>query len=138
MHPVKKIGLFSAIAAALSAPYATLAEFNGDTGLPATGEQAGLNTASDQLPIVIGAVIKTVLGVVGIVFLVLMVYAGFIWMIARGDEGKVEKAKNTIINCIIGVVIVVGAYAITSFIIDRLNPSPTDAAATAPVPAEQN
>jgi len=50
-----------------------------------------------------------------------MVYAGYIWMIARGDEAKVEKAKDTIVNCIIGVVIVVGAYAITSFIITQFN-----------------
>jgi RsiW-degrading membrane proteinase PrsW (M82 family) len=80
----------------------------------------------------IGTVIKAALGMVGVVFLVLMVYAGYLWMIARGDEGKVEKAKDTIINCIIGIVIVVAAYAITNYVVSQLsnssNPTPPPAA----------
>jgi len=102
----------------LVAPLTAFAAYNADTtGLSASGSQAGLDTTANQLPFVIGTVIKTALGVVGIVFLVLMVYAGYIWMIARGDEAKVEKAKETIVNCIIGIVIVVGAYAITSYLV---------------------
>ena len=124
MHPTKKLGLIATITAALAAPLAAFAAYDASsTGLAATGSQAGLDTTpgTQQLPIVIGTVIKTALGVVGIVFLVLMVYAGYIWMIARGDEAKVEKAKDTIVNCIIGIVIVVGAYAITSYIVTALN-----------------
>ncbi len=113
----------SLAAAAFLAPTAVLAAYNGDTGLNASGGKAGFDVKTpDQLPIVIDTVIKTALGVVGIVFLVLMVYAGYIWMIARGDEAKVEKSKDTIVNCIIGIVIVVGAYAITSYLVGALNP----------------
>jgi uncharacterized BrkB/YihY/UPF0761 family membrane protein len=126
MHPAKKIGLAAMIAAALAAPFSALADLTG-AGLNATAGQALLATTPGQLPIIIGTIIKTALGLVGVIFLVLMVYAGFIWMIARGDEAKVEKAKDTIVNCIIGIVIVVGAYAITSYIIN---------AVTAPMPAQ--
>jgi uncharacterized membrane protein len=124
---ITRIALRSIAAlAALAAPFTAFAAYNADTtGLTASGSQAGLNTAPNQLPVVIGTVIKTALGVVGIVFLVLMVYAGYIWMIARGDEAKVEKAKDTIVNCIIGIVIVVGAYAITSYLVTAFNPAPS-------------
>jgi hypothetical protein len=121
MHPTKKTSLIAIIAGVFAAPFVALAAYVGDTGLGATASQAGLGGSPDDLSVVIGTVIKTALGVVGVVFLVLMVYAGYIWMIARGDEAKVEKAKDTIVNCIIGVVIVVGAYAITSFIITQFN-----------------
>jgi hypothetical protein len=124
MHPTKKISFIATIVATLSAPLAAFAVYTGDTGINATASQAGLDTTPNQLPLVIGTIIKTALGVVGIVFLVLMVYAGYTWMIARGDEAKVEKAKDTIINCIIGIVIVVGAYAITSYLITAFNPPP--------------
>ncbi len=69
---------------------------------------------------VVGIVISAALGLVGIIFLVLTVYGGYIWMIARGDEGKVEKAKETISRSLIGLIVVLAAYAITYFVIDKL------------------
>ncbi|PIR02877.1 MAG: hypothetical protein COV60_03290 [Candidatus Magasanikbacteria bacterium CG11_big_fil_rev_8_21_14_0_20_43_7] len=65
----------------------------------------------------LGVVVKTVLGFVGIIFLLLMVYAGFLWMTARGDSGQVDKAKEIIIQSIVGLVITVGAYSITAFVV---------------------
>jgi uncharacterized BrkB/YihY/UPF0761 family membrane protein len=131
MHPAKKIGLAAMIAAALAAPFSALADLTG-AGLNATAGQALLATTPGQLPIIIGTIIKTALGLVGVIFLVLMVYAGFIWMIARGDEAKVEKAKDTIVNCIIGIVIVVGAYAITSYLVTAFNPPASSGANSCP------
>jgi len=126
----KKFGFLSAATTGLMAPLAAFAAYTSDTGLTASGSQAGFDVKTpNQLPIIIGTVIKAALGIVGVVFLVLMVYAGYIWMIARGDESKTEKAKNTIVNCIIGVIIVVGAYAITSYLVTAFNPP---AAATTP------
>lgn len=120
MHPIKKIGFITTIASFFM-PFAALAAYDtGSTGLDASANAAGLQTGSGQLPVIIGTVIHAALALVGVIFLILMVYAGIIWMIARGDEGKVEKAKETIINSIIGLVIVVGAYAITSFVINAM------------------
>ncbi len=115
MHPTKKIGLIAALCS-FALPLAALAWDASNTGLSTSANAAGFSQGND-LPTVIGTVIKAALGLVGVIFLVLMVYAGVIWMIARGDEGKVEKAKSTIISSIIGLIIVVGAYAITNFII---------------------
>jgi hypothetical protein len=44
-------------------------------------------------------------------------------MTAIGKENQVEKAKNIIIQAVIGLVIVLAAYAITSFIGNQLTGS---------------
>ncbi|MBT3817158.1 MAG: hypothetical protein HOG08_02315 [Candidatus Magasanikbacteria bacterium] len=65
-------------------------------------------------------IIKRSLQVVGLVFFVLMFYAGFRWLTARGEEGEIEKARNTIIAAVIGLVIIVAAYGVTDLILSRL------------------
>ncbi len=75
---------------------------------------SGLGEAS--IGEIVAAAIQAVLGLLGVIFLVLMVLAGFNWMTANGDEKKVEKATGTIKTAVIGLVIVLAAYAITYFI----------------------
>ncbi len=77
---------------------------------------AGLAGGSDLITI-IGRIINIFLGFLGLVFLVLMLYAGFTWMTAAGDADKIKKAQGTIRNAIIGLVIIASAWAITSFIL---------------------
>ncbi|MBD3311356.1 MAG: hypothetical protein GF349_02565 [Candidatus Magasanikbacteria bacterium] len=72
-----------------------------------------------ELSEVVGSIINGALTLVGLVFLVLMVYAGYLWMTARGNEEQVEKSKKIITASIIGLVIVVSAYAITTFVTSR-------------------
>jgi len=72
--------------------------------------------ANKKLPEVIGSTIGILLSLLGVFFLILMIYAGYTWMIARGSATETEKAKNTIINAVIGLVIVTAAYAITNYI----------------------
>lgn len=72
------------------------------------------------LSIAVGTVVSATLALVGSIFLILMIYAGYNWMTARGEEEKVSKAKDTINRAIIGIIIVVGAYAIWAFIFARL------------------
>ena len=88
--------------------------------LDSISTQAGLGSVSEAEPLV-GQVIKAILSVVGLIFLVLMVYAGMLWMTARGDEGKVEKSKEIITAAIIGLAITVSAYAITVFVVSRFS-----------------
>lgn len=65
----------------------------------------------------IGKIIRIVLSLVGTIFLALTVYAGFLWMTAGGDEGKVEKAMDIIKMSTIGLIIVLAGYGITTFIV---------------------
>lgn len=74
----------------------------------------------ESLPSAIGKVIGIGLSLIGILFLGLMIYGGFNWMIARGNEAEVTKAKDLIQAAIIGLVIVLAAYAITKFVGDQL------------------
>lgn len=69
---------------------------------------------------VAGRILNVFFGVLGIVFLALMLYGGYIWMTARGSEELVTKAKDLITQAIIGIVIIIAAYAITEFVILRL------------------
>ena len=64
----------------------------------------------------IGEVVGAGLAFIVIVFLILMIYGGWIWMFAQGNEQEVEKAKGLIVAAIIGLLIVLGAYAITSYV----------------------
>ncbi|MBN2854299.1 hypothetical protein JXK06_02060 [Patescibacteria group bacterium] len=64
----------------------------------------------------VGDMIGLVLSFIGVLFLILIIYGGISWMTAGGNEQNVEKAKTIIINAVIGLLIVIFAYTITSFI----------------------
>jgi hypothetical protein len=63
-----------------------------------------------------GKVIRVALSVSAIIFFTLMIYAGFVWMTARGEEESIKKARNTIIAAVIGLVILISGYAITQVV----------------------
>lgn len=68
----------------------------------------------------LGTIIKAFLGFLGIIFIILMIWAGYNWMTAGGNEDKVSKARTTIVRAIIGLIITVSSYAIWYFIFARL------------------
>ncbi len=106
--------IFPAMTLADNAALDKLGEVGTKNGPYAT--VAGENSISG----IVGAVISGALALIGMIFLALMLYAGYHWMTARGEEEKVEKAKDTITRAIIGLIIVVGAYAIWIFILNQL------------------
>ena len=66
-----------------------------------------------NLTSIISILIKSVLGFLGLIFLVLTIKAGFKWMMSEGNEDEIKKAKSSLTNAVIGLVIVLAAYAIT-------------------------
>ncbi|MEK7665517.1 MAG: hypothetical protein AAB337_01405 [Patescibacteria group bacterium] len=82
----------------------------GDAGYGTSGGPQSLTTT-------IGTIISTVLGLLGIIFLILAVYAGFLWMTSQGSEEKVKKAQQILTSSIIGLIITLAAYAIADFIV---------------------
>ena len=86
----------------------------------AAGSKGAGYKSGVQIEDVIGTVVNAVLALLGVIFLTLIIYGGYMWMTAGGDEGKVEKAKYTISRSIIGLVIVLAAYAITFFVLDKV------------------
>ncbi len=90
-------------------------------GLEETAKAADLSTESGDLPSAIGSFISIALGVLGVIFLCLMLYAGWLWMTAMGDNKKVQTAKDLIIAAVSGIIVIVLAYAVTSFVLDKLS-----------------
>lgn len=82
-------------------------------------DQVGANS-DNFLATRVGSLIGLVLSFIGVLFLVLMIFAGLSWMTAQGNSEKVTKAKDLMINAIIGLIIVLAAYAITAFVGDKL------------------
>lgn len=68
----------------------------------------------------IGLIINVALGLLGVVFLGLMLWAGYMWMTAGGNEEKVSSAGHTIKVAIIGLLIVIGSFAIWRFVFERI------------------
>jgi len=89
-----------------------------DTGLQEVGEATGLGSTDPR--IIAGRIIQYFLGFLGVIALILILYGGFIYMTSGGEEEKVGKAKKYIINAIIGLVIILSAFAITSYVMSSL------------------
>lgn len=89
------------------------------------GEGMGLNPdpakSSDALANTMGTIIKTSISVAGAIMMAYIVYAGWLWMTASGEEDKISKAKTILRGSITGLLIIFTAYIITSTVIDRFS-----------------
>ena len=79
----------------------------------------GLGTA-DLFTTVINAV-NWVLSLLILIAVIIILYGGFTWMTAGGNEDKVGSAKKTVTAGVIGLVIILAAYAIASFVITQFS-----------------
>ena len=77
------------------------------------------STVRDPRQIIVD-IIKVVLGFLGILAVVIILFAGFKWMTAGGNEENVTAAKKMLIAGIIGLVIILSAYALATFIIKQI------------------
>jgi heme/copper-type cytochrome/quinol oxidase subunit 2 len=82
---------------------------------------AGYNPDVSSPESVISTIIDTVLSFLGVIFLFLIMYAGYLWMTARGNEQRLEKAKDTLTAAIIGLIIIAAAYAISYFVMSKIS-----------------
>ncbi|MBI2551398.1 hypothetical protein HYV73_03595 [Candidatus Uhrbacteria bacterium] len=90
-------------------------------GLDTTAGTAGYDVSVyPDITIDIRRVMDVILGLLGIILFFLLMYGGFMYLTAAGDEKKTQKGKDTVRTAIMGLVIVVAAYAIVSFLFDQL------------------
>lgn len=82
--------------------------------------QTDPSSGTNDIRLVVARVIRVILELLGLIFLVIIIVAGFRWMLAGGDETKIEEAKKQLANGIIGLVIIVAAYAIATFVINQI------------------
>ena len=122
-HFQKKLIGFAAslgIAATLAAPAVTLAVplNTNDLGVSAIGDSIKLG--SGDVRQTAARIINVALGFLGIIAVVIVLIGGFKYMIAGGSEDKTTEARKLIVSGIIGLAIILSAWAITSFVISKL------------------
>jgi amino acid transporter len=103
-------------ASAVTAPLGNLENLGKESGFSDT-QSTDVAMAEN-----IGLGIKTFLSILGMIFVILIIYAGYKWMMAQGDEGEIKKAKATINRAIIGLIIIIGSFAIWNLISNKLLP----------------
>ncbi len=81
---------------------------------------AGIGLGQKDLKESINSIIQILLSFLGILAVIIILWGGFMWMTAAGDEGKVDKAKKLIISGIVGIVIILSAYIIANFVITQV------------------
>ncbi len=89
-----------------------LATFAGKSGY----ETTGVMTPAEY----VGRVLSGVYALLGVVALILVIYGGFEWMFAAGNQEKISSAQKIIVSAVIGLAIIVGAYVITDFVVTVL------------------
>ena len=95
--------------------------WNQQSGMDEVGEQYG-GAAGDPRDVrdIVVDLIKVFLGFLAIIFLILVITAGFKWMTAGGNENQIKEAKSTLSKAIIGLIIILAAYSITEFVIEEI------------------
>jgi len=97
---------------ALTVPAVSFAQATIQTGI---GTTFGLNTADLQSTVI--KIVQWVLTLLGLIAVIMILYGGFVWLTAGGNEEKVASAKKVISAAIIGLIIVLLAWAIVTFVV---------------------
>ena len=97
------------------------------TGVEEVGKEAyGESGEPQDVRQTVAQIIKIVLGFLAIIFVVLIIWGGFEWMTAGGNEEQVSQAKKRLKNGIIGLIIILIAYGITDFVMEYLPEAASD------------
>src|SRR5260221_2644540 len=117
-NTLKKIAIGAVTVSVVAVP---MLAFDGTGGV-----DLGLNYATaiglgtQDVRTTVSNVIKAFMGLLGIVAVVIILLGGFKWMTAGGNEEKVAEAKKLIISGVIGLVIILSAYAIAQFVVGAI------------------
>lgn len=130
---IKQISILALLVLILVFPYFVFGASNIKSGLLELGEASSYETGGiteTSVSSIAGTIVSAFLSLLGIIFIVLMLYGGYLWMMARGNEENVTKSQDLIRSAIIGLIIITAAYAISAFVFDRiasqtLNTSPS-------------
>jgi|SRR3989344_4282958 len=113
---VKIVNIITVVAtfAVIMMPLVTAAQFTipdtRNTGLPAETKVSDL----------LFRIINVLLGIAGLVAVIFLIVGGFRYITAGGNEETAEAAKKTILNAIIGIVVIILSFVIVSVISNAL------------------
>lgn len=119
----KKFAAFAAalgLAAVIALPQVALAQLNNaDLGVTAI-EEGGLKLGGGDVRQTVARLINVTLGFLGIIAVIIVLVGGFKYMLSGGNEEKTAEARKLIVSGIIGLAIILSAWAITSFVVSSL------------------
>ena len=81
-------------------------------------EGSGIRTETNVY-VVVGDIVKAVLSIIGVLLMIYLFTGGVMWMTSAGSSEKIKKAREMIVNAILGLVIVILSYAVATFIIKK-------------------
>ncbi|PLX20306.1 hypothetical protein C0584_06195 [Candidatus Parcubacteria bacterium] len=113
------------VPAFLFAPSASAADINAadlwggnDFSQTAFYNETGLGNADPRA--IAASVIKVLLGFLGIIAVLIILFAGFLWMTAAGNDDKISQAKGMMSAGVIGLIIILAAFGIATFVMNAL------------------
>lgn len=124
---IKKLAKNIVVFSMLMFLFANFALAAGDYGLDDTVKEVSkksINFADPQretsIPAIVGNIVGAALSFIGVLYFGLMIYGGFLWMTARGNDEQVKKSIELITQASIGFAIVAAAYILTRFVGDTI------------------
>lgn len=95
-------------------------------GLTNTGVEAGFSIGEQGKPDrsfaeAVGRYVSGLATILGALFMLLIIYGGWLWMSARGNDDQVSKAKAIIVGAVIGIAIVITAQIIVQLALKALS-----------------
>ncbi len=122
MNIIKKIALIALFLSLLPFSFAQAATTTMVDTVDSPAQKMLANTGLSDLSLgtIIEIIIKGALSLLAIIFLIIIVFAGYRWMTASGNEESITKAKGMMTRAVIGLAIVLLAYSITYFVFNQL------------------
>ncbi len=117
---MKKIGLFLASVALSVSLFAVPAMVGAQTDIFGVNYGAATGLGQQDPRETIANVIRIALSFLGIVAVLIVLWGGVLWMTAAGSDEKVEMAKKVLFSGLIGLIIILSAFAITNFVVNQL------------------
>jgi len=77
-------------------------------------QETGLGTKDPR--VIVGGIIRTLLGFLGLLAVIFILVGGFKWMTSQGNQAKVDEAQKLMVAGVVGLLIVLAAFAISLFV----------------------
>lgn len=106
----------------LTLPYFVFANNSAQDNLLKLGQESKFQTEGDSANIfsLVGGAVRVFFSILGVIFIIILLLAGYHYMMAQGDEGKVKSSIASIRQAVIGLIILIGSYAIYALVWARL------------------
>ncbi|MBI2416211.1 MAG: hypothetical protein HYV33_06165 [Candidatus Kerfeldbacteria bacterium] len=118
----KRLLITLIITASMVAPAISLAAYNPQevTFDPNNNAQRNTGLGNASPTDVAAGIIQRVLTILALLALILMIYAGFVWMLSRGKEEDVERAKEILYGALFGLIVILASYGLSLYVFENL------------------